>query len=500
MDIQKTYDEIIAWYRELSMIGHIVGTLQWDQSVNLPPKGVRLRSEQLSFLQGLIHRRFIEPAMVDKVRALSDRAAELDDDGATNMREIQRDLDHATKVPTDLVEALSKHKSLSSAAWEEARSDDDFAQFAPFLARMVDLRKEEAAALGFAERPYDAMLDIFEPYNDEETTQALLDDLRDRLVPFYHRILGSEDVDIPDLPDGTYPVDRQRAFGLDVIRELGFDFDGGRQDVSAHPFTMGTLGDVRITTRFSEADPRQSLFAMIHEAGHALYEQGLLDEHRDTPLGVAVSLGVHESQSRFWENIVGRSRGYLRLMHPRLQEAFPGQVGDVPMETFYRAINRVTPSLIRVEADEVTYNLHIIVRFEIERALVAGEVAVADLPELWRAKMKAYLDVDVPNDAEGVLQDVHWSEGLIGYFPTYTIGNLYSAQLAEAMSKDLGDITALVEAGEFPAILEWLRDRIHRHGKRYRACELMERATGEKPGAEPFMRHLEKKYGELYGL
>jgi carboxypeptidase Taq len=257
---------------------------------------------------------------------------------------------------------------------------------------------------------------------------------------------------------------------------------------------------VRITTRFNERDLRQSLFAMIHEAGHALYEMGLPDEHVDTPLGQSVSLAVHESQSRFFENTLGRSLAFWTYFYPDLKAAFPTQLGGVPLLKFYEAVNIVAPSLIRVEADEVTYNLHIVLRFEIERAFMAGEVAVADLPDLWRAKVKQYLDIDAPNDADGVLQDVHWSEGLIGYFPTYTMGNLYGAQLREKIMADLGDIGVLCARGEFAPILNWMREHVHRLGKRYTANELIERATGKKPTAEPFMRYLAEKYGPLYHL
>ena len=365
---------------------------------------------------------------------------------------------------------------------------------------MVDLRKQEAAAIGFADKPYDGMLDAFEPFATEASTKALLDDLRERLVPFFHKILGASQPDVSWLTAQTYPVDKQREFGLAIIRELGFDFDGGRQDISAHPFTVGTKGDVRITTRFNESDPRQSLLAMIHEAGHAMYEQGLLDEHLGSPLGQSVSLGVHESQSRFWENVVGRSLPFWRHFLPSLQKLMPAQFGQATPDDLYVAVNAVTPSLIRVEADEVTYNLHILLRFEIERALVAGEVKVADLPALWNAKMKEYLDIDVPADADGVLQDVHWSEGFIGYFPTYTIGNRYSAQLREKIIADLGNLDELVAAGDFAPILNWLRENIHRHGKRYPAEELIERATGKKPSAVPFMNYLNEKFGPLYNL
>jgi carboxypeptidase Taq len=500
MDRQKHYDELIAWYKDFQLVSRISSVLQWDQRTYMPKLGMASRAEQLALIDGLAHRKLTEPAMVAKLNELAAVQAELSEDQRVNLREIKREVDRATKVPNDLVEEISRHTAKSNAAWVEAREADNFNHFAPFLARMIELRKLEAAALGFADRPYDAALDLFEPGSTEPYVRKLLEDLRQRLVPFVHKVLGAEKHDDSLILREPFPIDKQREFGLMVIGKLGFNFDEGRQDISAHPFTIGSKGDVRITTRFNERDLRQSLFAMIHEAGHALYEMGLPDEHVDTPLGQSVSLAVHESQSRFFENTLGRSLAFWTYFYPDLKAAFPTQLGGVPLLKFYEAVNIVAPSLIRVEADEVTYNLHIVLRFEIERAFMAGEVAVADLPDLWRAKVKQYLDIDAPNDADGVLQDVHWSEGLIGYFPTYTMGNLYGAQLREKIMADLGDIGVLCARGEFAPILNWMREHVHRLGKRYTANELIERATGKKPTAEPFMRYLAEKYGPLYHL
>jgi carboxypeptidase Taq len=495
-----TYQEVLAWYKEVSLIGAINELLEWDLQVNLPKKGFPRRGDQLAWLQGQHHRRLIDPAMVAKVNELAANAGALDDDGRVNVREIKRTVDRATKVPVELVEEISRHNSLAQGAWIEARKNNDFPHFAPFLEKTVDLQRQVAAALGYAAKPYDAMLDLHEPFATEESIHRLLDDLKGRLVPFLQRILGSPRFDASPVVGKSYPVDKQRAFGLALIGKLGFDFDGGRQDVSAHPFCTGTRGDVRITTRFFADDPRPSLFGMIHEAGHAMYEQGLVAGAIGTPLGESVSLGVHESQSRFWENIVGRSRAMWRCFYPELQQTFPEALRDVPVDTFYRCVNLVEPSLIRVEADEVTYNLHIILRFEVERALMVGEVRVADLPALWNQKMKQYLNVDVPTDALGVLQDVHWSLGSLGYFPTYTIGTLYAAQLWDKIRADLPDVEYLIGNGDFAPLLDWLRTNVHQHGKRYRGDELIERVTGVKPSATPFMNYLTEKFGELYRL
>jgi carboxypeptidase Taq len=344
------------------------------------------------------------------------------------------------------------------------------------------------------------MLDDFETGMDERSAAAILDDLRARLVPFLRKILAARRTDIPELVGRRYPVDAQRTFGLKVMADLGFDFEGGRQDVSVHPFCTGELGDVRITTRFFEDDLRPSLFGMIHETGHALYEQGTDPAHVLTPMGFSLSLGVHESQSRLWENLVGRSLPFWKAYYADLQAAFPDALAGVPLAGFYRFINRVEGSLIRVEADEATYNLHIVLRFEIERDLFAGRVAVSDLPAVWNAKMKQYLDVDVPDDAVGVLQDVHWSEGLMGYFPTYSLGNLYGAQLFEAAGRAIPDLAARIERRDFAPLLAWLRENVHRHGKRHSPRELIERATGRPPDAAAFVAYMERKYGEIYNL
>jgi carboxypeptidase Taq len=499
MSIAETYQQVIAWSKDVSLAGAIFEMLDWDLQVNLPKKGFARRSDQLAWIQGQRHRRLTDKEMVAKVYELADRMNELDADAQVNVREWKRALDRATKAPVELVEEIARHNSLTQGVWIEARKNSDFAKFAPYLEKTVDLQKQLASAWGFA-RPYDGLLDANEPFATEASIRALLDDLKARLVPFLHRIFGAKQYDASPIVGRNFPVDKQREFGLAVIGKLGFDFDGGRQDVSAHPFCTGTKGDVRITSRFFADDPRPSLFGMIHEAGHAMYEQGLPDDRLGTPLGESVSLGVHESQSRFWENIVGRSIPMWRYFYPEIKKAFPAALGDVPLETFHRCVNVVAPSLIRVEADEATYNLHIILRFEIERALLAGELRVADLPAAWNAKMKEYLDIAVPNDAEGVLQDVHWSLGSLGYFPTYTIGTLYGAQLWDKIRADMPGLEALIARGEFAPLLEWLRQHIHRYGKRYGGDELIERATGKKPTAEPFMNYLREKFGPLYGV
>ena len=501
MDVRETYEKMIATHKRIERLGQIVSLLHWDQAVNMPAKGLEARSEQLAMMTGEIHRQTTDPAFVALLGELDSVKEQLTDDQAVNVREIKRSVDKSVKVPGNLVEEITRHASKSHAVWEKAREESDFPKFSPYLEKMLDLKKQEARAKGEeGQSEYDVLLDDFEVGMNEAATTVILNGLRERLVPFIHKVLGAPSPEIPPIEGRQFPIEMQRRFGLKLIGDIGFDFEGGRQDISVHPFCTGSLGDVRITTRFYEDDPRPSLFGMLHEAGHALYEQGAHPDHQLTPLGSAVSLGIHESQSRLWENLVGRSLAFWNAYYGDLQKAFPRALEDVSLRGFHRFINQIRGSLIRVEADEATYNLHIVLRFEIERGLFAGKIAVKDLPEVWNSKMKDYLDVDVPDDGQGVLQDVHWSEGLMGYFPTYSLGNMFGAQLFEAAQRDLGDLGAMFEKREFAPLLGWMREKVHRHGMRYLPQDLVEQATGGKPTAEAFMRYLEKKFAPIYKL
>ena len=501
MSLTEKYEKMIQTHRQITRYEEIAAVLHWDQMVNMPPKGLEARSEELALLSGDIHRMTTAPDYVDLLAELDAAKGDLTDDQRANLREIKRGVDKQVKVPGDLVEEISRHRSRCHAAWEQARAKSNFAEFREPLTRMIELSTREAQAKAEdGASVYDTLLDDFEVGSTEERTTAILEDLRARLVPFIHKVLGAPHPEIPKVAGRNFPVDVQRKVGLGLIEAIGFDFEGGRQDVSTHPFCTGSRGDVRITTRFYDDDPRPSLFGMLHEAGHGLYEQNTSAEHSLTPLGRSVSLGVHESQSRLWENLVGRSLPFWNAFYGEVQQAFPEALGDVSKEGFYRFVNQIRGSLIRVEADEATYNLHIILRFEIERDLFAGKIAVGDLPGIWNQKMKDYLDVDVPNDAVGVMQDVHWSEGLFGYFPTYSLGNLYGAQLFAAAGKALGDLPGMIEAKEFAPLLGWLRENVHQQGMRYLPEDLIEHATGAKPTAEAFMSYLEAKFGPIYGV
>ena len=476
--------------------------LAWDQETFMPDGGAEARARQLSTLQSTAHERFVS----DETGTLLDRAAEATadadplDDGASLVRVTRRDYERARRVPSSLVAELSEATSRAKQAWKKARAEDDFTIFAPHLETLVDLSVEKAEAIGYEDEPYDALLQEFEP---DLTTAEVADTftaLREDLVPLVDAIADS-----PQLEDGvlhrSYPQPAQRTFGEQILADLGYDFDRGRQDVSAHPFTTSfSVGDVRITTRYEEDYLPSALFSMIHEGGHALYEQGIDPALDRTPLGDGASLGVHESQARLWENHVGRSRPFWRHYFPKLRDAFPDAVGDASLDAFYRAVNRVEPSLIRVEADEVTYNLHVMLRFELERGLIDGTVAVDELPARWNAAMDDYLGVVPDTDADGVLQDVHWSMGSFGYFPTYTLGTLTAAQLMDTVREEIPDLDARLAEGDFDPLLDWLRAHVHRHGRKCTAPQLLERITGRALSATPWLQYARDKFGALYDL
>jgi carboxypeptidase Taq len=478
------------------------GLLAWDQETFMPDGGAEARAQQLSTLQSMAHERFAS----DETGTLLDRAAEaldtddpLDDDAAL-VRVTRRDYERARRIPSSLVAELSEATSRAKQAWKQARQEDDFSIFAPHLETLVNLSVEKAEAIGYDGEPYDALLEEYEPGLSTAEVASTFETLREDLVPLVDAIADSSQLD-DEVLHHSYPQPKQKEFGEQVLEELGYDFDRGRQDVSAHPFTTSfSPKDVRITTRYDESYLPSAFFSMIHEGGHALYEQGIDPALARTPLADGASLGIHESQARLWENHVGRSRPFWRHYFPRLKEAFPEALADVSLDVFYRAINRVEPSLIRVEADEVTYNLHVMLRFELERGLIDGSVAVNDLPTFWNEAMDDYLGVVPDTDATGVLQDVHWSMGSFGYFPTYALGTLTAAQLTKTIRDDVPDLDNQVASGQFDELLDWLRTHVHRHGRKLDAPDLLERATGEDLSAEPWLRYAQDKFGGLYDL
>ena len=495
----SNYDELISRVKELSVIESIGGLLAWDQETFMPPKGAQLRSESLAYLSKTAHSALINPEMGSLLDSLEND--NLTDIESANVREIRRSYDKATKLPTSLVEEMARHKSHALQIWQKARAENDFTHFAPALEKNLDLACQAAEHYGYEENIYDAMLDIYEQGMSVSQLDLLFSGLRKEIVPLVKAI--GESTSKPDLTflkSTSFSEEGQRDFSLRVAKAIGFDFEGGRMDTSTHPFCSGAgPDDVRFTTRYDESFPFGCLYGVMHETGHGLYEQGLSREHEGTPLGKAVSLGVHESQSRLWENVVGRSREFWNHWLSDFCEVFP-DVGDLDLDTIHCAVNNVEPSLIRVEADEATYNLHIMIRYEVEKALVNGDVKVNDLPQFWNSQMENYLGITPPDDAQGVLQDIHWSMGAFGYFPTYTLGNLYASQLWEATLRDIPDLPSLISRGETQPLLDWMRTNIHIHGSRWEPDDLILHATGEKPSSDAFIRYLKQKFQHLYNL
>jgi carboxypeptidase Taq len=499
---EKMEKEIGRFYekcRRIHDLQEVQQFMEWDQQVMMPPKGVEQRGYHQSALASVIHGMTTDPELGDLIGNLSARE-DLDGDLAADLREAKRARDRAVKVPADLVAERARVCSISQAAWEEAKNRDEFSAFLPHLEAVIRITREMAQAIGGGQNPYDALLDEYEPGMTEAALKVTFSDLRDKLVPLLDKIKGASRKPSQDVIHRRYPLPGQEAFGRKVVDDMGYDLGAGRLDVSTHPFTNGTMRDVRITTRYDEAFLNMALFGTMHEAGHALYEQGLDPARYRDPSGTYSSLGIHESQSRFWENMIGRSRPFWRHYFPALKASFPGVLDGVAEEDFYRAINVVAPTLIRVEADEVTYNLHIILRFELESALLSGTLEAADLPGAWNERVKSFLGIVPPTDREGVLQDIHWSIGLVGYFPTYALGNLYAAQFMEAMRKDMPDLDTRVGLGELGHIKAWLNSRIHVQGRRYLPQELCERVTGKLPSADAAMTYLTAKFGEIYGF
>ncbi len=499
------YPTLLSELREIALLGSIQSVLGWDERTHLPPKGAAHRADQTALLAKLTHERFTSPRIGELLAAIestTDYSADAHSDLAVNVRHTRKAYDRATKLPTSLVEELSRTAVLGEAAWVDAKAKSDFSIFKPWLEKTLDLKRHEAACVAQpGQSTYDALLDEFEPDAKAADIAAVFANLRPQLVELLGRISTSGRKAPAEVLTRSFPVEKQEALATFAAKTIGYDFSAGRLDVSVHPFSTDLgPGDSRITTRYDEHWFGDGFFGTLHETGHSLYTQGLPSEHFGTPRGQYVSLGIHESQSRLWENLVGRSVPFWRFFFPKLKETFPQTLADVSESQWHFAVNDIGPSLIRTEADEATYNLHVMLRFEIERALLSGDLAVSDLPATWNEKMEDYLGLTPPDDARGCLQDVHWAGGAIGYFPTYTLGNLYAAQFYEQAKKDLPDLETGFETGEFSPLLAWLRKNIHQHGKTYSATELVQRVTGKALSSEPLMNHLKRKAQDLYGV
>jgi len=491
------YEELVSEIERVNAVDSASEILSWDQQVMMPEGGTPARSKQLSTLSSISHELLVDGPVGDLLDDLDD--ADLTDEQRAVVREVRRQYVRAERVPRELVEQISEATSEALGAWESARENDDFAEFAPHLEGLVELKRQYAEHIDPGADPYAVLFADYEPCLPLSQAESILDELRETLVSLIDDIRASNAELATDAFDGTYDTDTQEALSRDVLELLNYDFDRGRLDVSTHPFTSGNQFDCRVTTRFDENDPIGALTSTIHEFGHAYYTLGLPDDEFGTPLGDHRNLSVHESQSRLWENHIGRSEAFWELLVPKFNEAFPQ--ADLSPREAYEAANQVyDENFIRVEADELTYHLHIIVRFEIERELIGGDLAVDDVPDRWNELYEEYLGITPPTDAMGCLQDIHWSHGSFGYFPTYSLGSVMAAQLYDAAEDDLGDLDEKTSEGDFEPLGEWLRKNIHHHGQRYETNDLVFEATGEDFSAEAFVDYVTEKYGELYDL
>ncbi len=498
--MERTFSALLARMQELKDLNGIIGLATWDQETYLPAKAADARAYQLSTLQGLYHERLVDPRLGDEL-AWAEGQASLTADQRAMVRVLTQERNRAVRVPQALVKALAEAQSRALAAWRQARKEKRFAVFQPALGRLLELRREQADAYGHEGERYDALLEGYEPGMRVARLTPVLTALRDALIPMVATITSAPR-QVPDILQGRrFEAEAQWRFTLRLLEAAGFDLEAGRQDRSIHPFTGGTHPrDVRLTTRIDEANLLNSLFSSIHEVGHGLYEQGYAEADYRTPLASSPSMGLHESQSRLWENMVGRSRAFWEHFFPLLRAEFPQSLAGVDVDRFHGAVNRVIPSLIRTEADEVTYNLHIVLRYELELLLIHDELPLEDVPAAWNERMLRYLGVKPPDDTLGVLQDIHWSWGEFGYFPTYSLGNLYSASLFHAAERAMPDLTDRIRHGELLPLRDWLRDNVHRPGYRVSAEELIRKVTGQGLTGTDFLRYLKGKYGALYGV
>ncbi len=473
--------------------------LSWDQETYLPSGAAGFRAGQLSTLMGISHEMFIGGKTNELLSDLKTNKS-LSDKEQKNVELIEEEYKKQNKYATAFVEQMSQAVSAAFNAWQQARKENKYEIFSPHLEKLISLKKQECDLLGYESHPYNALLDLHERKATVADLDVLFSNVKKELVPFVKQIANAKQVN-NEFFFQHFDKNKQWDLGIDLLRQMGFDFNRGRQDISMHPFTTGlSQNDVRVTTRINENDLAEMIWSCIHEGGHALYEQGLPSDQYGMPLGEAVSLGIHESQSRLWENNVGRSLAYWKANFKRVQDIFPEQLKKITAADFYQGMNRVEPSLIRTNADELTYHFHIMIRYEIEKAIFEDKLKAKELPDYWNAKYKEYLDIEPPTYTQGVLQDVHWSHGSFGYFPTYSLGSFYAAQFFEQAKKDIPQLQEQIESGDFSLLLNWLRKNIHIHGKYYTASELCERITGEKLNFKHFLTYAKNKFGTIYDL
>ncbi|MBD0380453.1 carboxypeptidase M32 [Paenibacillus sedimenti] len=500
---QTKLDSFKAYVRKMKQYEEAIALIYWDMRTGAPKKGIETRSEVVGELSTEVFRMstsdemgayldyFIQPEQLDQLDSISRKM----------VLECKKEYDRSKKIPAEKYQAYVVLTSQAESMWEEAKHKSDWAMFQPYLEKIVATTKEFIELWGYEGNKYNTLLDMYEPGMTVDKLDQVFGALRDKVVPLLQRIQAS-----PNQPDRAFlnqqfEISKQKQFSLSILKQMQYDFEAGRLDETVHPFaTALNPGDVRITTRYLPNDITSALFGTIHEGGHALYEQNISKDLVGTNLCTGTSMGIHESQSRFWENVIGRSKAFWNRYYGELQSIFAGQIDDVDVDTFYRAINHIHPSLIRIEADELTYNFHIMIRYELEKGLINGTIEVADLPQAWNAKYEEYLGVVPSNDGEGVLQDVHWSGGAFGYFPSYSLGNMYAAQFNNTLRKELPNFDELVEAGNLVPIKEWLSDKIYQYGKLLTPNEIVKQVTGEELNPDYLVQYLEEKYKAVYGI
>lgn len=490
----EVYSELEREMKQISYVGGASALLSWDEETYLPEKGRSFRAEQKAFLSGWAHEKFVDPHVGERLQQCIDSLDQLTPSQQVNVREWMKDYRRATVIPKSLVETFEKTRSETHHLWVDARKNSDFKKFAPGLQKLIDLSRQRAEAWGYDSVLYDALLEENEPGGRVVDLKPLFEKLKENLTPLVPLACERSQKNKQQIPQARYSVEKQQQLNERVAKAIGFDMEAGRIDTTIHPFCSGVgAGDCRLTTRYAEDQFLTSLYGVLHEAGHGMYEQGLREEAYGTPLALAVSLGIHESQSRFWENHVGRSRAFWEWLYPHVLEIFP-HLKNVSCDAFYNEVNQVKPSLIRVEADPVTYDFHIILRFEIEQKLFSGEISVTEITEYWNECFFKMTGIRVPNDAQGALQDVHWSWGLFGYFPTYTLGNLNAAQIWNAMNREIGPLESRLEKGDFLPLRDWLREKIHRKGRSLLPQALIQEATSKPTGPDAHLSYLKEKF------
>ncbi len=499
-EIKQTEQKFLDYVKKMAAYGEALSLIYWDLRTGAPKKGAGQRSEVIGVLSSEVFNMSTSEEMASYIAQLSNQAG-LSEITSKTLEECRKEYDRNKKIPAEEYREYVILQSKAETIWEEAKAKSDFEMFRPYLEQLVETTKRFIGYWGYEGNKYNTLLDMYEPGITVDVLDEVFGDLRKKIVPLVQQIAGSNDKPVTDFLFKHFPKDKQRAFSLEILRQMGYDFDAGRLDETVHPFAMGlNPGDVRVTTKYDESDFRTAVFGTIHEGGHALYEQNLSEDLVGTPLSSGTSMGIHESQSLFYENFVGRNYSFWKHNYSLLQEYSEGQFSGVDVEDFYRAVNESKPSLIRIEADELTYPLHVMVRYEIEKGLFNDEIEVKDLPQIWNDKYEQYLGIRPENDAVGVLQDVHWAGGSFGYFPSYALGYMYAAQFKHAMLKDLPDYEGLQEQGNLQAVKEWMTEKVHTHGKMKKPLEILNDVTGEGLNAQYLVDYLYDKYSKVYQL